>query len=211
MLSGYSLEMMIFGDSIVADLTPGVFSRAVAFSKFKPSFSPDGGGLPYIEVKNHAVGGNNVDMVHAKFFRECRLDKPDIVLLNGGTNDLYGWGTTISTFMLAWKNMLDHSRDNDIVSVCLGIVPSSLFTNDQMQKRDKWNASLKILVDKYENAIFADADKYVGRHRITGDAGNLWDIRDEYNVDGVHYNTSGSIAIAHSVLDAMAELEFSEE
>lgn len=46
-------------------------------------------------------------------------------------------------------------------------------------------------------------DTILGQERVGGDTGNRWDIKTEYNDDGVHYNEAGNAVIAAQVLSVL--------
>ncbi|MCK4719570.1 hypothetical protein KAU08_02860 [bacterium] len=212
MLQESVTTMVVTGDSINEDLRPHIFNEATIRAGIKASFveySGPGGTdrlVRPILLYNTAMSGHTIKMIESRFRRDCIRYNPKIAVVNGGTNDLYGSGTTETEFLSSWKSILDQCMDNGIIAAALGIVPASMFPDDIMKKRDHWNSGLKAMVKNYDGFIYINADPYVGTHRTTGPQDNIWDIRKECDLDGVHYSNEGSVKIAYAILDAIGGL-----
>lgn len=199
-------KIVATGDSIIQDLSTRIFIEAANQAGIQVSFSNNDISNPFIELVNTGMGGHTTQMIASRFHRDAVSLNPDIIVVNGGTNDVWGWDTPELWFESSWKHILDLCADNGIIAAALGIVPATGFYNDMMQKRDSLNNSLKNFVSGYEGFIFIDADPYVGTNRATGDPDNLWDIKPEYDMDGVHYTQSGSVKIAQAILESISHL-----
>ena len=81
------------------------------------------------------------------------------------------------------------------------IMPRTDMDNATCQKRDTWNASLLSLYNSYNRAdwIFINWDNDLGQFRVGGDAGNLWDIKTEYNYDDTHFTEAGYTKISEVI------------
>ena len=207
-----SKKVVVTGDSIAQDLSAEVFNNAASMSGIKISFNsrhvePDSTRFDsYVDLVNTAMGGHTIEMISSRFYRDAVMLNPEIVVVNGGTNDLWGYDLSEASFENHWKNILDMCLENGIVAVVFGIAPASGFPNDLMKRRDRWNSILENLVSKYEDFRYVNTDDYVGMYRAGGDDENLWDIKPEYDLDGVHYSQAGSEKIAHAILDVMSHL-----
>ncbi|MBU1023512.1 hypothetical protein KKB99_04400 [bacterium] len=204
--------VVVTGDSIAQDLSETVFNNAASMAGIRVSFNNQHGETRHVEMDcivelvNTAMGGHTIEMISSRFYRDAVMFNPEIVIVNGGTNDLWGNYLSEASFKTFWKSILDMCRENGITAVVFGIAPASGFPDDLMRKRDIWNTDLEKLVSKYDGFIFVDVDSYVGMYREGGGRDNLWDIKPEYDMDGVHFSRAGSEKIAHAILDAMSHL-----
>ncbi len=157
--------------------------------------------------QNMGIGSQKTSDILARISSDVVALKPQIVVINGGVNDIAG-SISKSTFIANWTSILDtFQSDSNIKKVIvLKILPWTNGTNTQMQTRDDWNASLATLASNYSKALVVDADSYVGQFRAGGDSNNLWDINPSYNSDGVHFNSSGHLQIATAIKNALDSL-----
>lgn len=203
--------ILVTGDSIAAELTDMIFSDAAPDGDLCSAFGFGPLEDNSVYVINTAVGGARIAGIESRFAGDCVTFTPEIVIINGGTNDIRHMDTPKSTFIDSWTSMLDFCDQNGIRAVVLGIVPCSGCSNGKMRVRDDWNESLKELVSGYDGFFFVDADPYVGVFREGGDEGNLWDIKPEYDRgDALHFNREGATMIARAILDAFKPEEPSE-
>ena len=96
--------------------------------------------------------------------------------------------------------MLDACETANIVPIVMKITSWTNGTNEQMLIRDEWNTDLAALVATYTCAVCVDLDSAVGQNRVGGAVNNLWDIKNAYNADGVHFNLDGYAAIASKII-----------
>jgi lysophospholipase L1-like esterase len=155
-----------------------------------------------VTLQNMSIGNRTIGEIGTCFGPDCVALKPRIAIIEGGVKDLMN-NSEKSTFLGKWTDILNACRDNGIQAVALGILPWTEGTSQEMQTRDDWNASLKELVGNYADFIYVDTVPYVGTARATGPDGNLWDIRPEFDADGIHFTPAGYEKIAQAVLDAM--------
>lgn len=148
--------------------------------------------------QNMGIGSQNTTSIKNRFINDVVDLKPKIAIINGGVNDLAG-GITKATFISNWTSMLEYCKIAGIIPVVCKIIPWTNGTNTQMQSRDNWMVDLKALVDTYNGSVYVDFDAAIGKNRANGDDGNLWDIKTEYNADGVHLNQLGYAKMAEII------------
>lgn len=150
--------------------------------------------------QNCGIGGETTTQIEARFNRDVVLKKPKFAVINGGVNDFTA--PNKATFLTKWTSMLDQCASNNIIPIVWKIMPWTAGSNAQMQTRDDWNASLVTLFETYDipGKIIIDWDTDLGKFRAGGDAGNLWDIKAEYDQDFIHYNEAGNVKIAEVML-----------
>jgi lysophospholipase L1-like esterase len=151
--------------------------------------------------QNMGHGGDTTTQMLARFDTDVILLKPRICLIQGGVNDIFGGVITKMTYLSNIKDMLDKCVTNGIYAVISEIMPWTNGSNAQMQIRDLWTADLRTLVAAYtkKKAFLINWDTILGKNRVGGDIGNLWDIKTVYDGDGVHFNEAGYSAIADEI------------
>lgn len=153
--------------------------------------------------QNMGIGSQTTASISARFQADVLDKNPELVVLEGGVNDIAGGSVTEAQFLTNYTSMLDAAQTNGARVLVMGILPWTNGSNAQMDTRDTWNASLETLVDGYSNARYVNLDSYVGVNRTSGPANNLWDINSSYDVDGVHFNTAGHGRIAQGLANAL--------
>jgi lysophospholipase L1-like esterase len=153
--------------------------------------------------QNMGAGGNNTTQILARFQTDMIDLKPRYALIEGGINDL-DQSVSQATYISNYTDMFDLCVANNVIPIVCKIMPWTSGTNTEMQTRDTWSTALETLIDSsYPTATFIDFDVTLGKFRVGGDPGNLWDIKSEYFVDGVHYNKAGYTATAAKVYDSL--------
>lgn len=156
-------------------------------------------------VQNMGIGSQTSTQINARFAADVVALKPKMVIINGGVNDIAGGSITKETFLANYTAMLNACIANDILPVVCKILPWTNGTNEQMQTRDDWMADLEALVNSatYNGAVWVDFDTAMGKNRVGGDAGNLWDLQTtpDYDNDGIHPTALGYAKMAE-VIDA---------
>ena len=140
--------VVITGDSIAADITPSVLNEAASRDSHNLRFERTP-STESITLINTAIGGHTVEMIESRFERDCVSFNPGIAVINGGTNDLWGWGTSDTEFERGWTSILKMCESNGIIALALGIVPATGFPDDIMHKRDRWNTRLPVEGSRY--------------------------------------------------------------
>jgi hypothetical protein len=156
--------------------------------------------------QNMGIGSQTTTNIKDRFTTDCVNLKPKVALINGGVNDISGGVISKATFLSNWTTILNACAANDIVAICLMIWPWTDGTNAQNQIRDDWNSALSSLIDTYTNTVKVDCTELLGQFRPGGDDGNLWDIKDEYDYDGVHIGLTGKQAVS-----ALIDVEFKKK
>jgi lysophospholipase L1-like esterase len=156
-----------------------------------------------ITIVNAGIGGQKTSDFVFRFTADVINMHPRICFLEGGINDIAN-GVSASTVLANFATMASSCVSNNIKPVVMLITPWSNGTNSQMQERDVINAGLRGYTTTY-GAIIVDTDPYLGKYRVGGDIGNLWDDRPEYYLDGVHFNDAGYDKIANVIADNLAQ------
>lgn len=154
--------------------------------------------------QNCGVGGNTTTQIVARFTAQVVNAKPKIAIINGGVNDIAGGVISKATFLANWTTILDACEANNIYALIWKMMPWTNGTNTNMGIRDEWNADLVALAATYENVYVIDWDTLLGKFRSGGAANNLWDIKTEYNQDGVHFNEAGQQIIATEIIRVLS-------
>jgi lysophospholipase L1-like esterase len=152
--------------------------------------------------QNMGIGSQTTTDIVARFTADVVNLKPRVAIIQGGVNDIAG-AVAKATFIANYTTMLDACAANSIIPVVCKIIPWSAGTNVQMQTRDDWMTDLQALVATYTDSVWCDFDSAIGEFRAGGDAGNLWDIKAEYNADNVHLNQDGYTAMAEVIYNKM--------
>lgn len=170
----------VIGDSITAgsDLEPEVESYVHLVTR----------GLGQPHVLNVGSGGSTTGLDVARFPYEVAPFKPDIVWLEGGTNDLAAEVSAEKIF----ENML---RQRDLVTwggrVALSTVPPRTLPSAKLQEE------LNLL----NRRIRESGIPFVDRNAIVRDVSDPQQIRSEFrHPDGIHITRPGHAAIADAAL-----------
>lgn len=205
-------QAVFIGDSIIAGHNANrSFLESTATTDLGSTIEYHFSELTGYTYQNMGIGAQTTTQIAARFTADVINSHPRIVVIEGGTNDnLLGGDSAKATFLSNWTAMLDAAQDSSSVTtiVALKILPCSNITSGcsdaEQQVVDDWNSSLATLAAGYSKAIVVDASTYVGQFRTGGDAGNLWDIKTEYDSgDGVHYNSAGHAQIAQAIADSL--------
>jgi len=148
------------------------------------------------------IGNRSIGEIEERFTRDCIDLRPHIAIIEGGVKDL-NLGTSTESYMASWTNMLDQCEKAGIQAIVLGIMPWTGGTNSQMIRRDALNTMVSDLVKSYDGFLFVDTDSFIGSCRIGGEPGNLWDINDPFDVDGIHLTQLGYTKIVAAILDSI--------
>lgn len=148
--------------------------------------------------QNMSVGGNTSGQVLLRFTNDCINLKPKIALMNMGVNDI-GNGISKVTFFNNWTTILNACQSSGIIPVVCKINPWTNGTTEQMRIKENWMPELKVLVNSYVGSVWVDCDAILGKFRTGGDEGNLWDLKTEYDLDGVHCTLAGYVEMAKEI------------
>ncbi len=188
-------QILGIGDSLIGG-HPWCFTRLEAGTRPGPNITQLTARRFGWTWADQGIGSNTTSQMVSRFTTDVVNLKPQIVILNGGVNDIAGGGSQ-ATFTSNYTTMLNACQSNGLKAVVLNILPWTNGTTVQMQTRDTWNAALVTLVGTYPGFVSVDASLYVGSVRVGGDANNLWNIAPAFAAgDGVHYTTTGYDLIA---------------
>jgi len=73
-----------------------------------------------------------------------------------------------------------------------------------MTGMDMINVDMQQICVQYGAAYF-DPRPVIGQFRPGGPAGNLWDIRTEYDGDGIHHSAAGRYALANAIYRLLSD------
>ncbi len=206
-LFGPAPHLVTIGDSIMAGGTTHTsFISGTDLTALGTDIGAIIGAVMGWVVQNMGMGSETTTDIAARITADLVNLYPRLAIINGGVNDFAGAGSQ-ATFIANWTTILDACEAAGIISVVCKIMPWTNGTNTQMQTRDTWNAALVTLAANYADAIVVDFDAALGQFRAGGDAGNLWDIADAYDADGVHPNPAGLSVAAQVILDALTATE----
>ena len=151
--------------------------------------------------QNMGIGGQTTTSIKNRFTADLVDLKPKIAIIQGGVNDISKGDITKATFISNYTTMLNACETAGIIPVVLKILPWTNGTNDQMQARDEWMTDLEALVATYAGSVWVDFDVDMGKFRVGGDAGNLWDLQttSDYDQDGVHPTLLGYAKMAEVI------------
>lgn len=197
-------QVVFIGDSIVAG-HPGHYSflETTATTNIESTMEKQFSNLTGYSYQNMGVGSQVTTNIAARFTADVINLHPQIVVIEGGINDISFGGANKDIFLANWTTMLNAAQaDASIQTIAvLKILPWTNGSTVQMQAHDDWNASLATLASGYSKAIVVDANSYVGQFRVGGDAGNLWNNQAQYSPDGTHFNQAGHLQIAQAIVD----------
>lgn len=149
----------------------------------RPAFFEENG---YI---NRGIEGNTTAQMLLRFRRDVINLKSDVVVINGGINDIAeSIGTYYSEFTFNnIKSMVDLAKANNIEVVLASVLPSDkIYWNSMITDVSQRVDSLNILIKKYseDNNI-----PYIDYNSLMRDENG--GLKVEYSEDGLHPNTEG--------------------
>jgi lysophospholipase L1-like esterase len=198
-------QIIFLGDSIIGGY-PEHFSFLEKTEKTNLKFAIPYkyGELTKQTYQNAGIGSESMYQIADRFDRDVIQHHPQIVVVEGGVNDLYR-NHSYHSFISSWKKILDQAeRDKSIKKiVVLKILPWTNGSEQQMIRRDQWNTSLTLLSAGYTKAIVVDTSSYIGQKRGDVQIDNLWNITNKYTPDGVHLNSSGNDQVVQAIIDAL--------
>lgn len=157
---------------------------------------------------NGAVSGYTSQNISDYFDTNCILRNPKIVIIGGGTNDLFNSHADEATFLANMTSMFDKCEASDNISLVLvkTIPPVTGSVTGNCTQMDIWNADLTTLVESYSDKfVMVDENKYVGVYREGSPANTLWDLYLPYSEDGMHIDDPGRIMVARALAGGVPE------
>ena len=198
-------SMVVIGDSIIsgAPTTRSYIDRAFSHTLPDTTISTYLRTSFDVSAQNMGIGGNRIWQINNRFTPDCTDIKPNVIMLEGGVNDIGSGYTDTNWYINEVTEILDECVVNGQHVIVLKILPWTSGSYTRMTVMDNWNAALETLVGTYSGFIFVDAASAVGQFRPSGPPGNLWDIQPAYNADGIHFTPAGHQKIADTIRDTV--------
>jgi lysophospholipase L1-like esterase len=179
------MKIIAFGDS----LTVGYLSpfEAAPYAEFlQPLLDPR------TEIYVAGVSGETTEEMLRRFDRQVIKNRPDYVILLGGTNDL-GWGVSIDQIVANLTRMYQAAQKADIIPVACAI-PSLLGADAFIPPRLELNRRIQETAKKLK-IPFADL--------FSPTADSFGRLRQEYSQDGLHLTPAGYQKIAQILFESV--------
>jgi lysophospholipase L1-like esterase len=158
------------------------------------------GGSSMLEYQNVALGGEEFDWVAASAITACLDPLPSAILIHCGTNDL-GHGRTwaavqadLDTIRAAVAGTIDLFIDE--------LLPSNDRNDADAATSRTWNTNLAAWCTA-NSAVLVQCHDAMGQIRTS--TGELDDLADDYNYDGLHLTKAGVMRLAQLIGEAMQE------
>lgn len=159
--------------------------------------------LAGVTYQNMAGGSETAAGLRARFVEDVVDLNPEAVVMLVGVNDVHLL-VPESEYIADMRWMLDTAEANGITPYVFKILPWTSGTPEKMANWESFNASLESLVAEYESAVLLDATEELGQEDPAGPAGNLWDIKTEYDSgNGVHINEAARAVLAQLLFEAL--------
>ncbi|MGE4004117.1 MAG: SGNH/GDSL hydrolase family protein [Planctomycetaceae bacterium] len=123
---------------------------------------------------------------------------PRAAVVLAGVNDIAG-GTAEQSTVDNLVSMVDQLTGEGITAFVLGMLPWTKRTTEQMEQRDLINEAVANAIGGRDLDHYFDLSSLVGVYRPGGPDGNLWDIRPEFEQDGIHLTRVGYIAAGQAL------------
>lgn len=138
---------------------------------------------------NRGIEGNTTAQMLLRFRRDVINLKPDVVVINGGINDI---AENIGTYYAEFtfnniKSMVDLAKANNIEVILTSVLPSDrIYWNSTITDVSQRVDSLNVLIKKYsdDNNI-----PYIDYNSLMRDENG--GLKVEYGEDGLHPNIEG--------------------
>jgi lysophospholipase L1-like esterase len=144
-----------------------------------------------IEVLNKGVNGDLTSGMLARFSRDVVEEKPDYVIILGGTNDI-GWGLELSMPTQNLSRMYDSARRAGIGAVACS-VPSILGFDEQIPPRLALNRAIR---EEAENRAMPFLDLFTATAEQRSKR-----LLEDCSGDGLHLNSKGYERIGKYIFD----------
>lgn len=115
---------------------------------------------PEWRLRNRGVNGERSDEIAARFERDAITDRPHVVVLIAGVNDVYQ-GRPVEHVTTELRGMYDRAREAGIPVVAGSIVPFNTATAEQNAKMHEINEWIKAQAKRDPNLSFVDTRKAV--------------------------------------------------
>lgn len=182
--AGQDAYLVSYGDSISIGASRGVND---SYGKY----TGEGIGRSWLSTGH---GGQTTSTLLSTYSTDVLAHKPNIVLLEGGVNDIAYAGATpssvVATVVANHQSMVNQAVADGAWVVFIPILPWANGNADQNTAIDDINAQLIAWMQAtHPTHLIADMRALVGEPRDWGPPGNLWTIKTKYYDDGTHFNS----------------------
>ncbi|MCK9369878.1 SGNH/GDSL hydrolase family protein [Candidatus Dojkabacteria bacterium] len=150
------------------------------------------GKLTGYTVTSYGVSGQTTDQIWARYPSQIGANHYDVVVDDGGLNDLYG-SENITNYLNRKTDIFTYLQNSSNVSLVIELLmtPAATVSNAD---RTMWNNATIALSSNFSKVHCVDAEPYIGTTNTTiGVPNNLWVIYPPYAYPvvplGVHFNT----------------------
>lgn len=148
--------------------------------------------------QNMGIGGQTTTQTLARFQADVIDLNPTNVVIEGGVNDV-AQGVSSSTILSNIESEVSAAESAGIKPYLVLILPWSNANTAQSDQVNYLNTQYQALTSTYTTLEIIDARSTVGDQ-----SGTRWDIKSEYNADGVHFTENGYDLLGQFVSDAMS-------
>lgn len=199
------LKVIFLGDSITqGGAEAGGFIRLLENMLAEKGFGAD------YELVGKGIGGNMVRHLLARFEEDVIAEKPDLVFLSVGINDVgfFTWhpqigGTPIDQYELGLRYMVKRMQQKNIkVVLCTPTVIEERHdgTNPMDQELDKFAAVVRRLAQDLQVGLCDLRSSFISYLNIYNQDNKL---KGTLTTDYVHMNETGNKLIAETMLPAL--------
>ena len=197
-------DFVFVGDSILGGrldhssfVSEGILTNIEATVEYKFAELAD------VTYQNMAGGSETAAGLRDRFVEDVVDLAPESVVILVGVNDVH-LEVPESEYIDNMRWMLETAEANGITPYVFKILPWTSGTPEKMANWESFNASIESLIAEYANAVLVDATDELGQEDPAGPAGNLWDIKPEYDSgNGVHINEAARAVLAQLLYEAM--------
>ncbi len=206
-------QVIFIGDSIISGFPEHVsFLETVEKTDLQASIAYFFSHKTNLTVQNAGIGGQTTRQIAARLKRDVLNQNPRVVVIEGGVNDLNLKHFSYS-FISNWDKILHQAEDNQSIKkiVILKILPWSNGSDEKLIKLDRWNQKLTTLANFYSKTVVVDLSHDLGENRPSGLADNLWNLKKEYSIDGVHLTKAGNQKVAEAIIRALKQDQIKQD
>jgi len=158
-----------------------------------------------IEILNTGISGDTTGGMLGRFFPEIIDRQPDIILITGGTNDLW-WGLSVNTILanlFAMASQTEHHGISCILGVPIPIIKSRAENQHFMPPMAGYDNCMEMLEELKETLIIRARDNGIAildfYSLFKDEKGEI--ISDYFLQDGLHANERGHHVMAEKTID----------
>ena len=143
------------------------------------------GNLTFGTYQNVAIGGETTADILARFDDDVINQKPQIVVMDGGLNDVYEVGYSEAATIANLTAMFDKCVADGIPKVVMvGNIPYTKSDNTEAAAIESLNVATQALCDSYEIVEFVSMTPWMAKERPSAATNNSYDMRLSYVYNG---------------------------